>query len=178
MKKLIYALIIPLVVAGGLVFANRGDKNENSKPIPKVLSAADRKTEREKWEASPDGMKFKEWEASPAGQKVYAAEAKIRKQIQEGSHMEAVVSSLTLPAGSRLGFGVMVRINGEEYILTFDTDMSQREQLKSLEVNDKIMIRSSAVSHAPKYAYPIIICEYAERDGKEIYKRVLPKDGC
>ena len=179
MKKLIYALIVPLVVAGGLFYANRENKNEKSqKPIPKVLSAADRKTDREKWEASPDGIKFKEWEASPAGKKLYAAEAKIRKQIQDGSPMEAVVTSLSLPPGSRLGFGLMVRMNGDEYILTFDPEKSQLAQLKSLEVNHRIIIKSKVVSHAPKYAYPIVTCEYAEQDGKIIYKRVLPKDGC
>jgi hypothetical protein len=33
--------------------------------------------------------------------------------------MEAFVTSLSLPPGSRLGFGVMVRINGDDYILKF-----------------------------------------------------------
>ncbi len=176
MKKLIYALAIPLVVAGGLLFANR--ENENEKSTPKLLPATDTRTEREKWEASPDGLKFKEWEVSPAGRKVYAAEAKIRRQIKDGSSIEAVVSSLTLTPGSRLGYGLMVKINGEEYILTFNPAKPDLGKLKSLEVNDRIIIKSNVVSHAPKYAYPIITCEYAERDGKEIYKRVLPKDGC
>ena len=76
MKKLIYALILPLVVVGGLVFANREIKNETSKKsTSKPLSAAEMKAEREKWEATPAGIMFKEWEASPAGKKVYAAEA-------------------------------------------------------------------------------------------------------
>ena len=80
MKKVIYALILPLVVVGGLVFANRENKNETSKKsAPKPLSAAERKAELKRWEATPDGIKFKKWEASPAGKKVYAAEAKIRK---------------------------------------------------------------------------------------------------
>ena len=71
MKKVIYALILPLVVVSGLVFANREIKNETSKKsTPKPLSAAERKAERKKWEATPDGIKFKKWEASPAGKKV------------------------------------------------------------------------------------------------------------
>ena len=83
MKKVIYALILPLVVVSGFVFANREIKNEASKKsTPKPLSAAEMKAGREAWEATPDGIMFKEWEASPAGKKVYAAEAKIRKQIQ------------------------------------------------------------------------------------------------
>ncbi|MEJ7678310.1 MAG: hypothetical protein WKG06_10705, partial [Segetibacter sp.] len=41
MKKVIYALILPLVVVSGLVFANREIKNETSKKsTPKPLSAA------------------------------------------------------------------------------------------------------------------------------------------
>lgn len=179
MKKVIYALILPLVVAGGLVFANRELKNETSKKsAPKPLSAAEKESELKKWEATPEGIKYKEWEASPAGQKVYAAEAKIRKNITDSTNMEGVVTSLSLPPGSRLGFGVMVRINGDDYILNFTPEKSQLEQLHSLKVNDKIIIRSRNVSHAPKYAYPIVSGDYVERDSKIIYKRIPSKDGC
>ena len=69
---------------------------------------------------------YKKWEASPAGKKVYAAEAKIRKHISASTNMEAVVTSLSLPPGSRLGFGVMVRINGDDYILTFGQENQTR----------------------------------------------------
>ena len=179
MKKVIYALILPLVVVGGLVFANRENKNETSKKsIPKPLTAAEMKAGRERWEATPDGIKFKEWEASPAGKKVYAAEAKIRKHLTDSTNMEAVVTSLSLPPGSRLGFGVMVRINGDDYIVKFDAEKSQLEQLRSLKVDDKIIIRSRNVSHAPKYAYPIVSGDYVERDSKIIYKRIPRKGGC
>ncbi len=130
------------------------------------------------WEATPDGIKFKEWEASPAGKKVYAAEAKIRKHLTDSTNMEAVVTALSLPPGSRLGFGVMVRIYGDDYILNFAPEKSQLEQLQSLKVNDKIIIRSRSVSHAPKYAYPIVAGDYVEKDSKIIYKRVPRKDGC
>jgi hypothetical protein len=179
MKKVIYALILPLVVVGGLVFANREIKNETSKKsTPKPLSAAEMKAEREKWEATPDGINFKKWEASPAGKKVYAAEAKIRKHISASTNMEAVVTSLSLPPGSRLGFGVMVRINGDDYIVKFEPEKSQLEQLHSLKVNDKIIIKGHAVSHAPKYSYPIVWGDYVERDSKIIFKRVPRKGGC
>jgi hypothetical protein len=179
MKKVIYALILPLVVVSGLVFANREIKNETSKKsTPKPLSAAEIKAERERWEATPDGIKYKEWEASPAGKKVYAAEAKIRKHITAFTNMEAVVTSLSLPPGSRLGFGVMARIDGVDYIVKFEPEESQLEQLHSLKVNDKIIIRSHSVSHAPKYSYPIVSCEYLERDSKIIYKRAPRKGGC
>lgn len=179
MKKAIYALILPLVVVSGLVFANHEIKNETSKKsTPKPLSAAEREAELKKWEATPAGIMYKKWEASPAGQKVYAAEAKIRKNITDSTNMEGVVTSLSLPPGSRLGFGVMVRINGDDYILNFDPEKSQLEQLHSLKVNDKIIIKSHSVSHAPKYSYPIVRGDYVERDSKIIYKRAPRKGGC
>ncbi len=188
MKKVIYALFLPLVVVSGLVFANREIKNETSKKsTPKPLSTAEMKAELKKWEATPGGIKYKKWEASPEGKKVLAGAAKIRKHINTFTNMEAVVTSLSLPPGSRLGFGVMVRINGDDYILSFGPEISDKnflnpnsefQQLHSLKVNDKIIIRSHSVSHAPKYSYPIVSGDYVERDSKIIYKRVPRKGGC
>ena len=192
MKKIIYVLILPLIVVSGLVFsfasftnrsdANREIKNETSKKsIPNPLSAAERKTVLKKWEATPDGIMYKKWEASPAGKKVYAGEAKIRKSIRDYTNMEGIVTSLSLPPGSRLGFGVMVRINGDDYILSFGPERSGKNEFKqihNLKVNDKIIIRSHSVSHAPKYSYPIVSGDYIELDGKIIYKRAPRKGGC
>ncbi len=179
MKKVIYALILPLVVVSGLVFANREFKNETSKKsTPKPLSVAEMKAERERWEATPEGIKYKKWEASQAGKKVYAGVAKIRNHISAFTNMEAVITSLSLPPGSRLGFGVMARIDGDDYIVKFEPEESQLEQLRSLKVNDKIIIRSHSVSHAPKYSYPIVSGDYVERDSKVIFKRVPRKGGC
>nr|WP_315242784.1 hypothetical protein [uncultured Flavobacterium sp.] len=185
-------LILPLIVVSGLVFsfasftnrsdANREIKNETSKKsIPNPLSAAERKTALKKWEATPDGIMYKKWEASPAGKKVYAGEAKIRKSIRDYTNMEGIVTSLSLPPGSRLGFGVMVRINGDDYILSFGPERSGKNEFKqihNLKVNDKIIIRSHSVSHAPKYSYPIVSGDYIELDGKIIYKRAPRKGGC
>ncbi|PSR52397.1 hypothetical protein AHMF7605_02080 [Adhaeribacter arboris] len=180
MEKVMYALLLPLVVVSGLVFANREIKNEASKKTtPKPLSAVERKAAREKWEATPAGINFKKWEASPAGKKVYAAEAKIRKHIRASTNMEAVVTALSLPPGARLGFGVMVRLNGDDYILGYGPGKSSEwQQLHRLKVNDQIIIRSHAVSHAPKYLYPIVWLNYVERDRKIIYKRVPRQGGC
>lgn len=180
MKKIIYALILPLVVVSGLVFANREIKDEASKKLPqKPLSAADRKAALKKWEATPDGISFKKWKASPEGQKVLAGAAKIRNHISASTNMEAVVTSLSLPPGSRLGFGAMVRIKGDDYILSFGPEKSNEfQQLHSLKVNDKIIIRSHSVSYAPKYSYPIVSGDYVERDRKIIYKRAPRKGGC
>lgn len=180
MKKVIYALILLLVVVSGLVLANREIKNETSKKsTPKPLSAAERKAELKKWEATPEGIKYKKWEASPEGKKVLAGAAKIRKYISAFTNMEAVVTSLSLPPGSRLGFGVMARINGDDYILSFGPEKSNEfQQLHSLKVNDKIIIRSHSVSYAPKYSYSIVSGDYVERDRKIIYKRAPRKGGC
>ena len=164
MKKIIYVLIFPLVLVSGLVFASPEIKGE---------------TPLKKWEATPDGILFKKWEASPAGLKVIAGSAKIRKSIRDYTNMEAVVTSLSLPTGSRLGLGVMVKIKDDDYILSFGIESNKEfEQLRNLKVNDKIIIKSHSVSKAPKYAYPIVAGDYVERDGKIIYKRIPRKGGC
>ena len=180
MKKVIYALILLLVVVSGIVFANRGFKNETSKKsTPKPLSAAEREAELKKWEATPEGIQYKKWETSPEGKKVFAGAAKISNQVSASANMEAVVTALSLPPGSRLGFGVMVRINGDDYILSFGPEESNEfQQLHSLKVNDKIVVRSHFLSYAPKYSYPIVSGDYVERDSKIIYKRAPRKGGC
>lgn len=179
MKKVIYALILLLVVAGGFVFANRGTNNETPKKnTPKPNAAAERNAERKKWEATPPGIYYKKWEASPAGVKVLDGAAAIRKRINADASMEAVVTSLSLPAGSRLGFGVMAKIDGVDYILRFDANNAQLEQLHSLKLNDKLILKGHGVSWAPKYAYPIVAAKSVERDHKIIFKRIPPKGGC
>jgi hypothetical protein len=170
MKKIIYGLLLSLVVVSGLVYANRDLKQELSN---KPLTAAERKASAKKWEASPDGIAFINWKASPAGQKVLSGVRNLRKSVTDFTDMEGVVTSLTLPAGSRLGYGVMVQINGVDYILAFGSD-----QVAGLKVNDKVMVRSHHVSFAPKYAYPIVAGDYVAREGKVLYKRVMRKGGC
>ena len=198
MKKNIFIVILTVVLVGGLVFSftqfnnELVAKNEIKAEAPmiskqKPLTAAEKNAELKKWEASPDGIQFKKWEASPAGQKVYAAEAKIMQSIKNQASMEAVVTSLTLPEGSRVGFGMMVQMEGEEYILSFGIEQpgknslnfkSEFDLLRTLKVNDKISLKSKNVSHAPKYAYPIIAGDYVEREGEIIYKRTPRKGGC
>jgi len=76
---------------------------------------------------------------------------------------------------------VMVRINGDDYILSFGpekSDDNEFQQLHSIKVNDKIIIKSHSVSHAPKYSYPIVSGDYVERDSKIVYKRAPRKGGC
>ena len=188
MKKIIFAVILPLVLVSGVLFSfSDGSAETSNKSIPKSLSPDESKTEKKKWEATPAGVLYKNWEASPSGQKVLAGEAKIIKAIRNNSDMEAVVTSVSLPAGSRLGFGVMVRINDEDYILAFGIEKpgknilnfkSEFDQLRSLKVDDKIIIKSNNVSHAPRYSYPIIAGKHVERDGKMLYKRTPGKGDC
>ena len=167
MQKVSSVLILSLFAITVSAFTNPDLANELKKKSIATSPVDDKKAA------------LKKWEASIVGKKVYAAEAKIRKSIREYTNMEGVVTSLSLPPGSRLGFGVMVKLNGEDYILSFGPELKNEfEQLHKLKVNDKIMIKSRGVSHAPKYAYPIIAGDNIEKDGKLIFKRPSGKEGC
>jgi len=166
MRKSNHLLLFSMLMLSNLAFANNESKLDNKAAL-------------KKWEATPEGIFFKKWESSAAGKKVYASEARIRKSIKEFRNMEAIVTSLKLPAGSRLGYGVMVRIKDEDFILSFGPDLKNEfDQIRGLKVNDKIVIKSHSLSHAPKYAYPIVAGDYVERDGKLLYKRIPGKGGC
>ena len=142
-------------------------------------SFAQNKTALQKWEATPDGVYFKKWEASLAGKKVQASANKINKYISANKSMNAVVTSLTLPQGAKLGYGVMVNIDGEELILAFGPESNNEfNQLRGLKVNDKIEVKSKGVTKAPKYAYPIVNGNYVARYGKIIFKALPNKGGC
>ena len=146
-------------------------------------TAAENQAELKKWQASAEGKKYAEWQHSSAGKKVYASEQKIKKQLHDYTNINAVVSSLNLPKDAKLGIGMMIQINGSEYILRFMSSSlaeikQTAAQVKGLKVHDQIVIKSRNVSHAPKYAYPIITCDYLEHAGKIIYKRIPRKGGC
>jgi hypothetical protein len=178
MKKINYVIIFSIVLAFGFFYTNQ-ENNKSKKPIQKPLTAEEMKTARKKWEASPDGIMYMEWKASPAGKKVVASATKIRTSVNEFSNIEAEIIALTLPPGSRLGFGIMVKIKGDDYILSFGPELNNEfKQLHSLKVTDKIIIKSHSISHAPKYSYPIISGDYVERDNKILYKRFRKKGGC
>ncbi len=187
-KKIIYALILSLVVVSGLVFANSKIENKPAnKPTLKPPTAAEVKAARDAWHNSPDGTKYDEWAKSPAGIKVHIAQGKIMNHIRKFSNMEAVVTSLSLPEDSNLGFGMIVKIGEEDYILSFGPEQydlnflfykTEFAQLHNLKVGDKITVKSHTVSHAPKYAYPIVSGDYVEQAGKTLYKRAPRKGGC
>lgn len=175
LKKIIYVLILPLAVMSGLAFANREIKIE-TKPSPKPLSIADRKAldERKKLEL----IKFKEWEVSPEGKKVHASYYKIKKDIKAFTNMEAVVTSVTFRADAKSGpKWLIVRINGEEYMMQFI--LKEFEQLSSLNVNDKIIVRSRSAGYSHNHPYLIISGDYIARNNKILFERDLSKNkGC
>lgn len=181
MKKIIFALILLLVVVSGLLYANHAIKNE-TKPSPKPLSIAETKARldaKKQWEASPDGIRYKEWENSPAGKKVLASYYKINKDIKAFANMEAVVTSVTFQRdGKSAGIKwLIVRINGEEYMMQFTP--KDFEQLNSLKVNDKIIVRSRSAGNSPNHPYLIISGDYIEQNNKVLFKRDFSKDkGC
>lgn len=181
MKKTIYVLILLVVVVSGLVFANREVKNEN-KPSQKVLAVANKKAnvdERKKWEASPDGIKYKEWQTSAEGKKVYASYVNIKRYIKAFSDMEAVVTSVTFQRENVNASGpkwLIVKIEGEDYMIQFTT--KEFQQLSSLKVNDKIIVRSRSAGLSNNHPYLIVSGDYIARDNKILFKREFKNDGC
>lgn len=181
MKKTIYVLILLVVVVSGLVFANREIKNE-TKPSQKTLAVANKKAnvdERKKWEASPDGIKYKEWQTSAEGKKVYASYINIKRYIKAFSDMEAVVTSVTFQCENASASGpkwLLVRIEGEDYMMQFTT--KEFQQLSSLKVNDKIIVRSRSAGLSNNHPYLIVSGDYIARDNKILFKREFKNDGC
>jgi hypothetical protein len=181
MKRAIYVLIFPLVVLSGLVIASGKVKIE-TKPSAKPLSLTDKKAHlegRKKWEASPDGIMFKKWEISPEGKKIHASHDKIRKYLRAFSNMEALVTSVTFQRENSKSSGpkwLIVRIEGEEYMMQFNSNDFQ--QLKSLEVNDKIIVRSHSAGYSPNHPYLIVSGDYIEQNNKMLFKRDFSKNGC
>ena len=182
-KNSIYLLIILLAVVSGCVFANREPKIE-SKPSLDTLSTADRKAqmlaERKKWEASPDGIQYKQWEVSAEGKKVHASYDKIRKSIKDFTNMEAVVTSVTFQRENAKSSGpkwLIVRINDEEYMMQFTP--KEFQQLSGLKVNDKIIVKSRSAGFSPNHPYLIVSGDYIERNNTILFKRNFSNNnGC
>jgi hypothetical protein len=182
MQKPIYVLILSLALVCGIVFATREIKNE-TKSSQKPLSIADKNAdhdERKKWEASPEGIKYKEWEVSSEGKKVHTSYDKIKKYINSFANMEAVVTSTTFQRPYATSNGpkwLIVSIDGEQYMMQFIP--KEFEQLNSLKVNDKIILRSRSAGFSPNHPYLIITGDYIELNNKILFKRDFSKNnGC
>ena len=179
MKKAIYLLILPLIVSIGFTIANAKVKHKTERS-PTSLSSHDRKARLEakkKWEASPDGIKFKKWEVSPEGKKVHASHDKIRNYIKTFSNMEAVITSLSFQRSNGSSLGpkwIIVKINSQTYMMQFSR--TEFQQLNSLKVNDKIIVRSRSAGYSPNHPYLIVSGDQIERGGKVLFKRDFSKN--
>jgi hypothetical protein len=144
------------------------------------LTEAQQKANREaraKWEASPDGIEYKKWQNSPEGKKVKASHDNIRKQLQEFTTMEAVVTSVSFEREGTKGKGpkwILVQIKGETYMMQFVS--KEFKQLKSLQVNDKISLKSRSAGYSNNHPYLIITGDYIAKDNKVLFKRDLSKN--
>jgi hypothetical protein len=146
------------------------------------LSVANKKAnvdEKKKWEASPDGIKYKEWQTSAEGKKFYASYINIKRYIKAFTDMEAVVTSVTFQRENANASGpkwLIVRIEGEEYMMQFTPKDFQH--LSSLKVNDKIVVRSRSASFSNNHPYLILSSDYIKQDYKILFKREFKNDGC
>ncbi len=183
MKKNSIILMLLIVLISSQLFTNCEEKKEIttvSKTAPKPLTEAQQKANREaraKWEASPDGIQYKKWQNSPEGKKIKASHDNIRKQLQEFTTMEAVVTSVTFEREGAKGKGpkwLLVQIEGETYMMQFVS--KEFEQLKNLQVNDKISLKSHSAGYSNNHPYLIIRGDYIAKDNKVLFKRDLSKN--
>lgn len=183
MKKIICVFFFSLQIMSGLLFVNCESKNE-TQPSKKNLSLRESKAkmqkERKKWEASPDGIKFKEWENSSEGKKVNVSYDKIKKNLKTFSAMEAIVTSVTFKRENESSSGpkwLLVSINNETYMLQFIE--KEFEKLHRLKVNDKIIIKSRSAGFSNNHPYLILSSDYISKDNKILFQRDVSKNkGC
>ena len=182
MKKSISVFMLSMAVVTVLLFTNCELKNETKKSQKSVAIVENKKNldARKKWEASPDGIKYKEWETSEEGKKIHASHNKIKKSIKDFTEMEAVVTSVTFQRENANSNGpkwLIVQIDGEEYMMQFGS--KEFEKLNSLNVNDKITVKSRSAGFSNNHPYLIISSDYIAKNNKVLYKRDLSKNkGC
>lgn len=182
MKNSITVRIASMAIITVLLFTNCELKNETKKPQKSVAIVENKKKldARKKWEASPDGIKYKEWETSEEGKKIHASYDKIKKSIKDFTEMEAVVTSVTFQRENASSNGpkwLIVQIDGEEYMMQFGS--KEFEKLNSLNVNDKITVKSRSAGFSNNHPYLIISSDYIAKNNTVLYKRDLSKNkGC
>ena len=173
-----FGLFLVAVVISSVVVANNDSKKKLSKKaIQKPLNAPEIKAERKKWESSPDGIEYKKWENSPEGKKVDASYEKIKKHFKDFSDMEAVVTSVTFQRENAQSGGpkwLIVEIEGETYMMQFIP--KEFELLKSLKVNDKIIVRSRSAGFSHNHPYLILSSDYIAKENKVLFKRMFDKN--
>ncbi len=188
MKRSLLLLIVSVFVVNGLFYSCSNSEVKTEAKIeaktnaPRQMTEAEKKAaleERKKWEASPEGKRFKEWEASPAGKKVHSSHDKIKKYIKDYSEMEAIVTSVTFQRENAPANGpkwLIVKILGEKYMMQFS--QKSFESFSSLKVNDKIFLRSRSAGYSHNHPYLIISGDSIAHDNKVLFKREYNKNGC
>lgn len=178
MIKLIHVLLFGLALISMPLFANRNYKivsieKVNSKPE----SVNKKNTTLKKWEASPDGIQYKKWKASPEGKKIHANYNKIKKNLAGFLPMEAVVTSVTFQRTNAKVSGpkwLIVKIKGEKYMIQYA--LKDFEKLKSLKVNDKIILKSRNAGFSPNHPYLIISGDYIAKNNIILFQRDFSKN--
>jgi hypothetical protein len=178
LKKILFTLLLVAVVVSSVVVANNNSKKEpTKKAMQKPLTAEEMKAARKKWEATPDGMAYKKWENSPEGKKIDASYEKVKKHFKDFSDMEAVVTSVTFQrenVQSASPKWLIVEIEDDTYMMQFIP--KEFEPLKSLKVNDKIIVRSRSAGFSHNHPYLILSGDYIVKDNKVLFKRVFNKN--
>lgn len=181
-QKISHAFILLMVLVSAFLFVHCNTKSK-TETTPINRSLADKKAnleKRKKWEASPDGIKYKEWENSPEGKKIHASHDKIRIYINTFANIEAEVTSVTFQRTNAHSSGpkwLVVKIGDDQYMMQFG--LKEFEKLKSLKVNDQIILRSRSVGFSPNHPYLILSGDYIAKDNKVLFKRDFSKNnGC
>jgi len=69
---------------------------------------------------------------------------------------------------------LIVKINNEEYMMQFS--LKDFEQLKSLKVNDKIIVKSRSAGYSHNHPYLIISGDYIAKNNTILFKRDFSKN--
>lgn len=178
MIKLINVIIFGLALISMPLFANSNYKILLiEKTNPKSESVNEKNTPLKKWEASSDGIQYKKWKTSTEGKKVQGSYEKIKKNIQSFSPMNAKVISVTYQRPNSKVSGpkwIIVQIQGEQYMMQYV--LKDFVKLKSIKINDKIIVKSHSAGLSPNHPYLILSGDYIAKNNTVLFKRDLNKN--
>ncbi|WP_231459916.1 MULTISPECIES: hypothetical protein [unclassified Pedobacter] len=179
--KIINALILALAVISGLALAKGKFTNEGLKAEQRSKNLKHhRSDERKKWEASPDGVAYKNWTLSDAGISVRASHVEIADHIKNFTSMDAVVTAVNYQREHSKLKGpkwLVLKIGESQYMMQFSP--SEFLQLNQLRINDKIKVKSRSVGYSPNHLYLILSSDYIEHNNNVIFKRdTSQNNGC
>ncbi len=178
MIKLINVIIFGLALISMPLFANSNYKILLiEKTNPKSESVNEKNTTLKKWEASSDGIQYKKWKTSTEGKKVQGSYEKIKKNILSFSPMNAKVISVTYQRPNSKVSGskwLIVQIQGEQYMMQYV--LKDFVKLKSIKINDKIIVKSHSAGLSPNHPYLILSGDYIAKNNTVLFKRDLNKN--